>query len=358
MNISTIRFVERLGKDEILRKRQETSPAKFLGCLEEQISENTSFDYFIVTPDMDVSSGSRYNSAILLFHGLNERNWDKYLPWAEYLANKLERPIILFPLSMHINRSPLSWSNPRAMQKLINDEFGERPRTTNLSFLNYALSARLKSDPFRFYLSGRESIYNVYQLMNEIRGGRNKIISRGARIDIFAYSIGGLLSQVLLTSDVQGYFSDSKLFMFCAGSLFNEMNGSSKMIMDGETFNTLTTYFTTKFIFPQHEKRIIGDNLEQAFISHIACHLGKEKREAFYRNNLHRVGIISLKQDKVIPTAGILSAIGSDAACCLEEMDFPFHYSHEIPFPVTNENAAERKYYFEKVFGRAAEFLR
>lgn len=354
----TLRFVERLGRDEILKKRQETSPVKFLGCLEEQISENTSFDYYIVTPDTFAGLGKKAGSAILLFHGLNERNWDKYIPWAEYLSNELNRPVILFPLSMHINRSPLEWSNPRAMQKLINDEFGDGPRSSNLSFLNYALSSRLKSDPFRFYLSGRESIYNVYQLMNEIRSGRHELISKGAKIDIFAYSIGGLLSQVLLTSDVQGYFAESKLFMFCAGSLFNEMNGSSKMIMDGDTFDTLTSYFTTRFIYPQHEKRIIGDNLEQAFISHIASHLGKERREAFYRNNLHRVGIISLKQDKVIPTSGILSAIGTGAAVCLEEMDFPFHYSHEIPFPVTKENAAERKYCFEKVFGRAAEFLR
>ena len=55
----TLRFVERLGRDEILKKRQETSPVKFLGCLEEQISENTSFDYYIVTPDTFAGLGKR-----------------------------------------------------------------------------------------------------------------------------------------------------------------------------------------------------------------------------------------------------------------------------------------------------------
>ena len=358
MKIDVLKFIEKLGFDEILKKRREVAPVESLCIKEDEISENTKFDYFIVSPENSDLSGGKYASAIFLFHGLNERNWDKYLPWAESLANNLKRPVILFPLSMHINRSPVMWSDARAMQRLIDEEYRDKPRAENLTFINYALSKRLQSDPFRFYLSGRETIYNVHQLMNDIRDGKHPLLSYDCRVDIFAYSIGALMSQVLISSDVEGHFDNSKLFMFCGGALFNEMNGSSRMIMDGDTFRSLKNYFTTKFIFPQYEKRIIGDNLENAFIAHIDKDLCKDRRESFYRKNSYRICIISLKNDTVIPTSGIRSALGKDAQHCIEEMDFPFKYSHENPFPEGEKIAAERKYHFEKVFSRAAEFLR
>ena len=355
MKIDVLKFIEKLGFDEILNKRKEIVPVELLNKREEEIIENTKFDYYIVSPD---EKSLKATSAIFLFHGLNERNWDKYMPWAEYLANNLKRPVVLFPLSMHINRSPLCWSDARAMQKLIDEEYKGKQRAENLTFINYALSKRLQADPYRFYLSGRETIYNVHQLMNEIRSGRHPLLAKGCKIDIFAYSIGAMMSQVLLTSDVEGHFNDSKLFMFCGGAVFNEMNGSSRMIMDGDTFQSLKSYFTTKFIFPQHEKRIMGDNLESAFIAHIDKDLCKDRREAFYKKNSYRICVISLTKDSVIPTSGIKSALGKEAESCIEEMDFPFRYSHENPFPEGEKIAAERKYYFEKVFSRAADFLR
>ena len=358
MKIEALKFIEKLGLDEILKKRREVVPVVQFKTKEEEINENIRFDYYVVSPDADNFSGNRWNSAIFLFHGLNERSWDKYKPWAETLANKLERPVVLFPLSMHINRSPDLWSDSRAMQKLIDEEYKEKEKAENLTFVNYALSKRLQADPYRFYLSGRETIYNVHQLMNEIRRGKHPLLAKSCKVDIFAYSIGALMSQVLLSSDVEGHFDNSKLFMFCGGALFNEMNGSSRMIMDGDTFRTLKSYFTTKFIFPQFESRIIGDNLEKSFIAHVDKSLCKERREAFYRKNSYRICVVSLTKDTVIPTSGIRSALGKEAEHCIEEMDFPFRYSHENPFPEGEKIAAERKYFFEKVFSRAAEFLK
>lgn len=358
MKIDALKFIEKLGLNEILKKRREIVPVEQLGSKEEDISENTNFNYFVVSPDNSSEFTNKWDSAIFLFHGLNERSWDKYMPWAEYLANSLNRPVILFPLSMHINRSPISWSNSRVMQKLIDEEFKDLPKSENLTFVNYALSKRLQADPYRFYLSGRETIYNMHQFMNEIRKDHHPLLSKNCKVDIFAYSIGALMSQVLLCSDVEGHFRDSKLFMFCGGALFNEMNGSSRMIMDEVTFRTLKNYFTTKFIFPQFESRIIGDNLESSFIAHVDKDFLRNRREAFYKKNSYRICAISLTKDTVIPTSGIRSALGKEAEHCLEEMDFPFKYSHENPFPDGEKIAAERKYYFEKVFSRAADFLR
>jgi pimeloyl-ACP methyl ester carboxylesterase len=359
MKLRTVRFEENLGKEEIQNIRKIVAPVKFLETKEDEISENTAFDYYIAEPENpDYSPSGKSQSAILLFHGLNERNWDKYISWVEYLADKSGRVVIMFPLSMHMNRSPKEWANPRAMQRLISMEFSDKKDFSNLSFLNYALSSRIKSDPFRFYLSGRESILNVCQLMDEIRTDRHPVVHKDAKIDIFAYSIGGLLAQVLLKANPYDFFSKSKLFMFCAGSLFNEMNGDSKMIMDRDSFASLKKYYIGDFIRLGAEKRRLWDYIETAFTTHIGEKFFRGERENFYKNNSHRVSVISLKRDIVIPTSGIRLALGSSSDICLEEMDFPFDYSHENPFPVSDKiNPSDRKYYFDKIFSRAVEFL-
>ncbi len=74
------------------------------------ISENQSFSYPVFVPG-NVES----KKVILLLHGLNERSWLKYLVWAYYLAENTDSYVILFPISFHINRSPASWKDPRAM---------------------------------------------------------------------------------------------------------------------------------------------------------------------------------------------------------------------------------------------------
>ena len=74
------------------------------------ISENKSFSYPVFIPsERDTSK------VILLFHGLNERSWIKYLTWAYFLCQNTGSYVILFPISFHINRSPSSWVDPRVM---------------------------------------------------------------------------------------------------------------------------------------------------------------------------------------------------------------------------------------------------
>ena len=67
----------------------ETLPA------DSRIGENYFFEYPVFTP----SGKQKQNKAILLLHGLNERNWNKYLTWAEYLCSNTGKPVILFPIN-------------------------------------------------------------------------------------------------------------------------------------------------------------------------------------------------------------------------------------------------------------------
>ena len=83
---------------------------------DKNIAENFSFEYPVFTP----SGKPKQGEAILLLHGLNERNWNKYLPWAEFLCLNTGKPVILFPIAFHINRAPVTWSNPRNLISLLN----------------------------------------------------------------------------------------------------------------------------------------------------------------------------------------------------------------------------------------------
>jgi hypothetical protein len=53
--------------------------------------------------------------------------------------------------------------------------------------------------------------------------------------------------------------------MFCGGSVFNEMNGDSRMIMDKSSFEVMLKYYTENFIYFKDEKRLKGDSIEHAF---------------------------------------------------------------------------------------------
>lgn len=355
-------FREILGREEISEDMKRTVTPSFYCKPDHEIEENRVFDYKIIEPELNPmrrALNGKADSFILLFHGLNERNWDKYYPWAEYIAEKTRKPVLLFPIAFHINRAPDEWSAPRVMQPFISLENRDYIKNDHLTFLNYALSKRIQADPYRFYLAGRESVYNVCQLMNQIQKGRHPMIDARASVDIFAYSIGAMLAQVLLFANPGYYFTDSKLFMFCGGSVFNEMNGDSRMIMDGESFRTMIKYYTENFIYFKDEKRLKGDQLEHAFICHIDKSLYRSQREYFYNENAKRIRVLSLKKDTVIPTSGIKSALGAEQLQCLEELDFPFNYSHEVPFPEVGPkvSATERRYWFERVFSEASDFL-
>ena len=357
MQHHTVKFEQHLGAAEIRNRRIGIPSPEYLSQPDNEIEENLKFTYRVVRSDsFDRNGEEKSNSVILMLHGLNERSWDKYMPWAEFLAESTGKSVVLFPISLHMDRSPLFWSDSRKMQSLVYIERERSSETENLTYVNYAISSRLKADPYRFYLSGRESVWNICQLMEEIRQGRNGLISSTASVDIFGYSIGATLAQVLMMSNPEQYFSKSKMFLFCGGSLFSEMNGNSRKIMDKESFASIQNYYTSLF---HRENRRVKDYMEEVFMSHISSDVFRKLREGFYKRNSDRVMAISLKKDTVMPTSGIRMAMaGCDINTRLEEFDFPFNYSHEAPFPDNVRKNPEASSWFDKIFSKAALFLR
>jgi hypothetical protein len=194
--------------------------------------------------------------------------------------------------------------------------------------------------------------------MEQIHDGKHPLFEANTSVDIFAYSIGAFLSQILLMGNPGDYFRNSKLFMFCGGGIFDKMTGQSRSIMDKKSFDSLLQYYQHDFIISYEHFRE-EDEVAEVFFSMLSGNNLKEKRTDFFRKNQQKIRGISLALDKVIPYQGVVEALGH--ACASSRIyltDFPFEYSHENPFPYFQDAQSEDvNISFQNVFREAAGFL-
>ncbi|MBK7212531.1 MAG: hypothetical protein IPH88_04375 [Bacteroidales bacterium] len=320
------------------------------------IKENQEFRY-PVFPGNDTNR----SRPILLLHGLNERSWNKYLPWASTLAEQTGRPVILFPIAFHMNRSPAAWADPHKMSMLVAERQNRLGKIPYATFVNVALSERLTEDPSRFLTSGSQSAEDIIQLARQLKSGKHPYFPAGTEFDIFGYSIGSFLAQVLLLANPEGLFSNCRLFVFCGGVLFDDMQGTSKFIMDEVAFVSLKKYYHSayekdeKFRF-KNARMHIESGLTRAFGAMISRERGKSFRDSRFGQISDQIHSVALRQDTVFPSDCLQYAIPK--SCNMEVMDFPFQYSHESPFPIfRNSLSAEVDACFNKIFAKAASFL-
>ncbi|KAA6303917.1 hypothetical protein EZS27_044441, partial [termite gut metagenome] len=167
------------------RLQKDLTTTDFCPVTDDCIDENKSFNYTVFTPR---DGKGKRGEAIILLHGFNERNWNKYLTWAEHLAENTGKSVILFPIAFHMNRTPGLWSKPRAILPWVNERRQEVSYLDNSTFVNVALSSRISKQPLRFYVSGLVSAYDVLQLVREIKSGDHPFFKEGTSVNIFAYS--------------------------------------------------------------------------------------------------------------------------------------------------------------------------
>ncbi len=320
---------------------------------DDTIAQNRKFIYTIFKPQ-----NCRTDRAIVLLHGLNERSWHKYLPWAEYLARETNKCVILFPIAFHMNRTPTDWYDPRKVASLVDSRRADNIHNT--TFANVTISRRIASQPLRFYASALETIYNLRQLADEIRTGTHPAFEVNTTLDFFAYSIGASVAQTLFASDSEDRFNTSRLFMFCGGALLETMNGCQKDIMDSGACHDMTDYYSKIFVDETHLPEIFRhDNIEQACKMIIRSDKFCNSRNSFFEQISDRIRAITLKQDSVMPTSGVYAALGSVAERVVTELDFQFSYSHQLPFPTCgNADPAVVNSAFCAVFDRASDFLK
>ncbi len=319
------------------------------------IKENFEFSYPVFVP------AGNSNKVILLLHGLNERSWNKYLAWAYYLSVSTGSYVILFPISFHINRAPDSWKDPRSMQKYSREQSVTRGLIRSSSFANIAISCRLSDDPGRFVKSGYQTLNDIKLLVTQIRAGKHPVIPAIKAVNIFSYSIGAFLAQIMIMSDDEGYFNDSKIFMFCGGSVFSSMYGESRHIMDKLAYDKLYDYYENLFendILSRNSLlgRITSGSMGMAFRSMISFNRFRDVREKVLKKLKERIYAIALARDKVTPASGVIETLGIDSR--FEVIDFQYDYTHENPFPRLSGSAVhEVDRSFDSLMNKAARFL-
>lgn len=330
-----------------------------LNAPDNSFEENYNFTYSILRKKNSLKSGS----AIILLHGLNEKNWDKYLPWAQYLLEKTGRPIIMFPIAYHMNRAPKEWSNPRLMAQVSKERKKLFPNLDASTFVNAALSTRLQFSPERFFLSGLQSLYDVIHLVETIRDNENPYISKDAEIDFFGYSIGGFFGQILLMSNPQNLFGDSRLLIFCGGATLDFTTPISRAIIDSEAAISLKNFFLEGFEENMktnesfHSIFARSEEIGIAFQSMINSGKLISFRNAILTGMKDRIRILGLEKDGVFRPKNIAHNFPGRLSHCLKFMDFNFSYSHETPFPLLDKIENEVNNAFETVLSYSASFL-
>jgi hypothetical protein len=325
------------------------------------VGENRRFRYAIMRPRrVELSRG-----AILIVHGLNERSWNKYLPWALRLVEATGKAVVLFPMAFHMNRAPSFWSQSRLMRSVSRQRQLNSPSIANSSLANAAISTRLASNPRRFCWSGLQTLCDIAQFVDEIRSGRHAFIASDAEFDLFGYSIGAFLCEILLMADFRQRFTETRLFMFCGGATVDRTYPNSRYILDSDATIALYSFFLARFenelrlderlahhLGPQHPEGLY-------FRSMLSYLDGKRQRERRLRDLADRIAAVALRQDTVVPATEVLNTLQGefrDIPVPVHVADFGYPHDHVTPFPL-DAPSVELERSFNLVFDRAAAHL-
>ena len=322
---------------------------------------NRSFKYQIIKP----KGADKVKRVVLLFHGFNERDWSKYLPWAKEISDGTESAVVLFPLAFHMQRAPKEWSNTREMFKLSEERKQTYPNIENSSLTNVAVSTRLHAMPHRALWSGLQTYNDVLQLMKNIKKDNNEHIDKDAHFDIFSFSVGGFLAQVLKMTNFNNYFKHSKVCLFCSGATFNNQAPSSKFILDSETDAALYAYLVKDIDEiiendPVLRHYLKGDFLPgKIFYAMLDYNKEKDFRESMLKKYENQFYAISLTKDDIVRPHEIVNTLkgaNGDIDIRIDEMDFEYDYIHENPFPVMGVDSKKVDESFEMMFAKVLSF--
>jgi hypothetical protein len=327
-----------------------------------RVAENREFTYQVFVP----AGRERVADAVLLLHGFNEKQWHKYLPWAHRLATSTGKAVILFPISFHMNRAPMAWSDRHLMFRASQARHRRFPSIVASTLSNAAISIRLQSMPQRFIWSGLQSYHDVLQLACQLADGGHPVVRAGGRVDIFGYSIGCLLAQILLMTDPGGIFDRSRLFMFCGGAVFNRMSPVSRFILDSECNVALYSYLVEHLESHLRENHRLRHYLAEghpegfSFRSMLSAVAFRREREGQFRRLADRLTAVALEGDTVIPAGEVLNTLQGprrDIPVRVSVLDFDHPYSHEDPFPASERLRGPVDDAFSQVLGLAGKVL-
>ena len=327
-----------------------------------EVKENQAFNYNIIRP----AGEGKCRKVIFLFHGFNEKDWTKYLPWAYALCSGTQSAVVLFPIAFHMQRAPKYWSSKREMFRLSEERRKRFPHIIHSTLSNVAISMRLHSMPQRFIWSGLQTYYDMIRFIEECRQGRHPDIDPNFEFNIFAYSIGGFLAQILKLTNFKGYFEDTKVCLFCGGAAFNRLSPVSKFILDSEANVALYSFLVEHFDKMLDQDHLLhhyirDDHPEgRVFYAMLDYRRSRSFREELLKKHEKWFYAISLRKDEVVPSFEIINTLQGayrDIRIRVDEVDFDRKYLHENPFPVNVAYSGQVDEDFALVFDKACRFL-
>ncbi len=335
---------------------------EMLAIQDSDVKENITFKYHIFAP----KEAKKADKVILLFHGFNEKHWHKYLPWAQYLVKQTGKAVVLFPIAFHMNRAPQVWSDMHLMYEVSSRRKQLFPEIICSTLSNAAIRTRMHTQPQRFIWSGLQTYYDVIQFIEEFKADKHPLISSNAQVDLFAYSIGAFLAEVLMMTNHNNYFEHSKLAMFCGGAVFNRLSPVSKFILDSQANVNLYSYIVEHLESHLKKDKKLHFYLNErpegtAFKSMLNYGVMTDFREELFKNMSERLFAIGLKNDSVVPPHEIANTLQGryrDIPVKIEMFDLPYPYKHEDPFPFSEKRDTQIDSEFNRIFKPFGNFLK
>ena len=342
-------------------KNEKGIVQEMLGIHDSDVKDNISFRYHVFSP----VGVKKTKNIVLMFHGFNEKYWNKYLPWAKYIVDTTGKTVVLFPIAFHMNRAPQEWSDIRLMFEVSNRRMELFPDIINSTLSNAAISTRMHTMPQRFVWSGLQSYYDVIQFIDNYKSGLHPFIEPDAEVDLFAYSIGAFLAEILIMTNHKDYFEKSKLAMFCGGPVFNRLSPVSKFILDSQAnvalYSFIIEHLDSHLKMNNKLRHYLCETPEGvSFRTMLNYGVMSDLREERLRAISDRVFAVSLKNDTVVPpyeVANTLQGKYRDIPIKVEIHDLPYPYKHEDPFPVTEKLSDDIDAGFRRVFEPIGKFL-
>jgi hypothetical protein len=144
------------------------------------------------------------------------------------------------------------------------------------------------------------------------------------------------------------------------------MQGTSRLIMDSKAYQKLHSYYLDDFPKelknnPQLSNFVNEGLLGESFLTMVRVDYNRDFRVRRFNELKEQMKIISLKRDTVIPSRAIhdnYKAVKNKSKEMVVELEFPFEYTHENPFPIIPgpmSNEVDKA--FNQVFEKASEFL-
>lgn len=317
------------------------------GVADFEVRENLEFRYPLLRSHRAPGAKQREHHVILLLHGLNERSYSKYVPWAYQLWKSTGAAVALFPLCFHVNRVHPNWAREISRAQSRRDEV---PRNENVHAFNCVLSERLDARPERFFWGGLQSYFDVIDLARQIRADEHPHIAPDAKIDLLGYSAGGYLSLGLLLVDQDGLFSDSRCVVFESGAALKTTHLSSRLIMD------LACEISLMKLYVRFTGRMASPRLQHWLFEHeegrwFRALFGEESERPALEQRLKAIAprllAICNTNDDVIPASAVLNTMQGlhrDTGVRVETLALGVH---EHPFVCPDYNQRDRRFITE-----------